>query len=96
MSSQGQAWDLIPLVPSPKLDEIKKLIEQHIARAEQFSSDYKGKIATLSAEDLKLLFEKIQAVFEDLEGTYKFGLRIFGIRVTNMPCSDYDSSNFAS
>ena len=72
MSSQGQAWDLTPMVSSPKLEDIKKSIEQHIKRAEQFSEEYKGKIASLSAKDLRTHFEKIQAFYEDMEGTYKF------------------------
>ena len=72
MTTQGQAWDLTPLVPSAKLDEIKKTIEQHIAQAERLSKEYKGKIASLSVKDLKLHFEKIQTFFEQMEGTYKF------------------------
>ncbi|MFX0168497.1 MAG: M3 family metallopeptidase [Candidatus Hodarchaeota archaeon] len=72
MTTQGQAWDLSPLVPSTKLDDIKKLIEQHVEAAEQLAKEYKGKIASLSAKELRVHFAKSEEFYIELEGTYKF------------------------
>ncbi|MFW9832229.1 MAG: M3 family oligoendopeptidase [Candidatus Thorarchaeota archaeon] len=73
MTITGKAWDLSPLVPSIKLEDLKTQMEEFVKEAEQIAEEYKGKITSLTANELKKLINRMQDFFLNRQGVFKYG-----------------------
>ncbi len=72
MTIKGETWDLSPMVPSTKLDALKALMDECVQDAEQIASEYKGKVTSLTAKELKTFLERNQELFLKREGVLKY------------------------
>ncbi|MHA2406529.1 MAG: hypothetical protein ACXACH_07235, partial [Candidatus Hermodarchaeia archaeon] len=68
MTINAEAWDLSPLVPSTKLDDLKKQMDQAIDDAKELAKEFKGKIGKLNPKELKTFLEKTQDQYLKREG----------------------------
>ena len=60
------------MVPSTKLDDLKKQMDQAINDAEKLAKEYKGKIGKLNPKELKTFLEKTQDQYLKREGAFKY------------------------
>jgi oligoendopeptidase F len=72
MTVKAEAWDLNPLVPSTKIDQLQALMEQHVKTAEDFATKYKGKVPTLGANTVRTFLEEYQDNVLKREGVFMF------------------------
>jgi oligoendopeptidase F len=72
MTIKAKAWDLSPLVPSTKLDQLKKQMDQAVEDAKALAAKYKGKIGKLKPKELKAFIEKSQELFLSREGAFQY------------------------
>jgi oligoendopeptidase F len=72
MTIKGEAWDLSPMVPSTKLDALNALMDECVEEAKRIASDYKGKVTSLTAKELKTFLERNQDLFLKQEGVLKY------------------------
>lgn len=60
------------MVPSTKLDDLKKQMDQAINDAKELAKEYKGKIGKLNPKELKTFLEKTQDQYLKREGAFKY------------------------
>lgn len=73
MKITGEAWDLSPLVPSTKLEDLKTQMDEFVKEAEKIAEEYKGKITSLNVTELKELIERMEDLFLNRQGAFKYG-----------------------
>jgi oligoendopeptidase F len=72
MTITAEAWDLSPMVPSTKLDQLKKQMEQSVEEAKELVTQYKGKIGSLDVKGLKQFLDQTQEHYLRQEGVFKY------------------------
>jgi oligoendopeptidase F len=72
MTVKAKPWDLKPLVPSTKFDDIKTLMEKAVKAAEEHASKYKGKIVDMDAKELNVYIKRGEKLWLDREGPLRF------------------------
>jgi oligoendopeptidase F len=72
MTVKAKPWDLKPLVPSTKYDDIKALMEKAVKDAEEHASKYKGKLAQMDAKELNEYIKRGEKLWLDREGPLRY------------------------
>jgi oligoendopeptidase F len=75
MAKSAMSWNLNPLVKSTKPEDIKVDLDELIIEAEKLASKYKGKIASLNAKELLVLFKRYADCYYHREGIIQFAFR---------------------
>ncbi len=72
MNVKGEAWDLTPLVPSTKHEQLKTQMVHFVNEAEGIARKYKGKINNLTVKEFKEFLERIQDHYLKQEGVFNY------------------------
>ncbi|MFX0168496.1 MAG: M3 family metallopeptidase [Candidatus Hodarchaeota archaeon] len=72
MTVKAKPWDLSPLVPSTKLDDIKALMDKAVKDAEEHAAKYKGKITDMDAKALNNYIKRGEKLWLAREGPFRY------------------------
>ncbi len=62
MSDTERSWDLSIMVDGASLEQVKEMYDETVARAQALSDEYKSKISSMSATELKKMLESLQTL----------------------------------